>query len=107
VSKQQATVRERVSAVPGAPVRVCHGIGCFGEGARDAVPVLGGGREVDRGPDEWMRGLDSPAYSEQTRVHCRSAAAMSTPSVSAARWSSKGSPSGSAAAARTSSCASE
>jgi hypothetical protein len=66
-----ARSRRRSSSVPGAPVRVRHGIGCFGEGAMDAMPVLGGGRAVNRGPDEWMRELDAPTYSEQTRVHCR------------------------------------
>jgi hypothetical protein len=37
----------------------------------DAVAVLGGGRAVGGGSDEWMRELDAPTYSEQTRVRCR------------------------------------
>jgi hypothetical protein len=37
----------------------------------DAVPILGGGRAVGGGSDEWMRKLDTPTYYEQTRVHCR------------------------------------
>ena len=66
-----ARSRRRSGAVPGAPVRVRLGVGCFGEGAMDAVAVVGGGRAVGGGPDEWVRELDAPTYSEQTRVHCR------------------------------------
>jgi hypothetical protein len=54
--------------VPGAPVRIRLGIGGLGEGAMDAVAVLGGGRVVGGGPDEWVRELDAPSYSEQTCV---------------------------------------
>ena len=57
--------------MPGAPIRIRLGVGCIGEGAMDAVPILGGGRAVGGGPDEWMRELDPPTYSEQTRVHSR------------------------------------
>jgi hypothetical protein len=66
-----ARSRCRSRPVPGAPVRVCLWVGCFGEGAMDAVAVLGGGRAVGGGSDEWMRELDAPTYSEQTRVRCR------------------------------------
>ena len=57
--------------MPGAPVRVRLGIGCFGEGAMNGVAVLGGGRAVNRGPDEWMRELDPRTHSQQTGVDCR------------------------------------
>ena len=66
-----ARSRCRPGSVPGAPVRVRGGIGCFGEGAMDAVAILGGRRAVGGGADEWMRELDAPTYLEQTRVHGR------------------------------------
>ena len=37
----------------------------------DPVAVLGGGRAVGGGSDEWVRELDAPTDSEQTRVHRR------------------------------------
>ena len=58
-------------AMPGAPIRIRLEVGRFGEGAMDAMAILGSGRAVGGGPDEWMRELDAPTYFEQTRVHRR------------------------------------
>ena len=63
--------RRRSGAVPGAPVRVRLGVGGVGEGAMDAVAILGGSRAVGGGSDEWMRELDAPTDREQPGVHRR------------------------------------
>ena len=61
--------RGPVRAVPGAPVRVPLGVGCFGEGAMHTVAVVGRSRAVGGGADEWVRELDPPpAYLEQRGV---------------------------------------
>jgi hypothetical protein len=37
----------------------------------DALTIIGGGRAVGDGPDEWMRELDAPTYAEQACVQYR------------------------------------
>ena len=60
-----------MGAVPGAPIRVGLGVGGFGEGAVDAVAVVGRGRAVGGGADERVRELDARTDGEQAGVHRR------------------------------------
>ncbi len=92
--------RRGAGAVPGAPIGVRLGVGGLGEGAMHAVAVVVGRRAVGGGPDERMGELDARPDLEQPGFHRRvRPRSCRDRGVSAARWSSTGSPSGSAAAA--------
>ena len=58
-------------AMPGAPVRILLGVRGLGKRQMYSPPVLGSGRTVSGGPDEWMRELHVPTHIEQPGVHRR------------------------------------
>ena len=63
--------RRCARAVPGAPIRIGRGIGRLGKGAMHTMAVVGGGRAVGGGADEWVCELDAPTDVEQPGVHRR------------------------------------
>jgi hypothetical protein len=93
--------------MPGAPVRIRLGVRGIGEREMYAAPVLSSGRTITGRPDQRMGELHPPTYVERPGV-CRYGGCSHVDAERlAARWSSKRSPIGSAAAASTSSCVSE
>jgi hypothetical protein len=90
--------------MPAASVRVCLGVGCFGEGAVYTTPVLSRSRAVGGRSDEWMGELHAPADMEQLGVHRREGCNHVKAEGIRGTVEQQGSPSGSAAAVRTSNC---